>query len=449
MSNAPVHRLVDVLGEFDEGDAIVQGGRTSRYLDLRRLVEECARQLVEHGVSPGGVVALEAEFSPRAVGILLALALRRCVVVPLTASVRTQMDEYLGVAEAEHHITVGSDESVDVRPTGRTAVHELYARLRASGDAGLVLFSSGSSGKSKAALHSLPALLEKFATRRAARRMVGFLLFDHIGGLNTLFYSLSTGGCLIVPADRSPDGVLAAIDTYRGEVLPTSPTFLNLMLISEAYRRHDLSSLRLITYGTEPMPESTLRRVHVLLPAVDLQQTYGLSELGILRAKSRAPDSLWVRIGGEGFETRVADGLLEIRARSAMLGYLNAASPFTDDGWFRTGDAVETDGEYFRILGRRSEMINVGGQKVFPQEVESVLMEFPDVAEATVSGVSNPITGQIVCARVRPRDTASRDDLVRRLRAHCAQRLERFKIPVKFELVDAPLHGERFKKRRA
>src|SRR5207247_5553917 len=182
------------------------------------------------------------------------------------------------------------------------------------------------------------------------------------------------------------------------------PTFLNLVLISEAYQRDHLSSLRLITYGTEPMPESTLKLLHSLLPRVELQQTYGLSEIGILRSKSRASDALWMRIGGEGFQTRVVDGLLEVKARSAMLGYLNAPSPFSEDGWFRTGDAVETDGDYFRILGRKSELINVGGAKVYPQEVEAVILELAEVAEATVWGAPNPITGNIVCARVRPKE---------------------------------------------
>ena len=95
----------------------------------------------------------------------------------------------------------------------------------------------------------------------------------------------------------------------------------------------------------------------------------------------------------------MVDGLLEIKAQSAMLGYLNAPSPFTEDGWFITGDAVEVDGEYFRILGRQSEMINVGGEKVYPAEVESVLQLMDGVEEVMVNGEENAITGQIVRAK--------------------------------------------------
>ena len=108
-----------------------------------------------------------------------------------------------------------------------------------------------------------------------------------------------------------------------------------------------------------------------------------------------------MKIGGEGFETRVVDGLLEIKARSAMLGYLNAASPFTDDGWFQTGDRVEVDGEYFRILGRESEVINVGGSKVDPVEVEDALLQMDGVIDAVVFGEDHSLLGRIVVARVR------------------------------------------------
>ena len=178
-----------------------------------------------------------------------------------------------------------------------------------------------------------------------------------------MLYTLSNAGCLVTVQDRSPDAVLTAIEKYRVELLPTSPTFINLILLSEAYKNYDLTSLKTVTYGTEPMPESTLLKFHELFPQIDLLQTYGLSEVGILRSRSKSSDSLWLKVGGEGYETRIVDGIFQIKAASAMLGYLNAPSPFTEDGWFNTGDAVEVDGDYIKFLGRKSEMINVGGEK--------------------------------------------------------------------------------------
>src|SRR5947208_15436491 len=114
------------------------------------------------------------------------------------------------------------------------------------------------------------------------------------------------------------------------------------------------------------MPASTLTGLRKVFLHVEVRQTYGLIELGVLRAKSQSSDSLWVKVGGEGYDLRVVDGILHIKADSAMLGYLNAPSPFSEDGYFITGDRVELDGEYMRFLGRESELINVGGQKVFP-----------------------------------------------------------------------------------
>jgi acyl-CoA synthetase (AMP-forming)/AMP-acid ligase II len=196
------------------------------------------------------------------------------------------------------------------------------------------------------------------------------------------------------------------------------------------------------------MPASTLARLREVLPHVRLQQTYGLSEVGILRAKSRDSGSLWVKVGGEGYETKVAGGTLWIRARAAMLGYLNAPSPFDAEGWMNTQDVVEVDGEYLRILGRQTDIINVGGQKVYPAEVESVLLQMPNVRDAAVYGERNPITGQIVVARVNLLEPEPPAALRRRLRGFCRTRLASFKVPVRIESTERAQFGARFKKIR-
>lgn len=440
--------LRSVFREYENEDAVVWQDRTVSYGWLSEEIEGQLEWLSDEDVGSGSVVSLEADFSPRAVATLLALIDRGTVVVPLSSSVDVKKPEFRSTAQVEVMVRIEEDEEPVAERTDRLADHEIYQELRGRGHPGLVLFSSGSTGKSKAAVHDLVPLLEKFHVRRKRMRMITFLLFDHIGGVNTLLYVLSNGGCVVTVPDRSPDGVCHAIEKHRAQILPTSPTFLNLLLLSEAYARHDLSSLELVTYGTEVMPESTLKRCRELFPDVRFLQTYGLSELGILRSKSRSSDSLWVKVGGEGFETRVVDGLLEIRAKSAMLGYLNAESPFTEDGWFRTGDMVEVDGEYLRILGRDSEIINVGGEKVYPAEVESVLQDMPGVAEAVVRGEPNPITGNVVAARVRLTTPESQGEFRKRMRGFCSQRLPRFKIPQKVELSEESMHGSRFKKMR-
>ncbi len=431
-----------------DADALVWRNSIYSYAHLLEEIDRWSDYLDEQGLADGTVVSLEADFSPRAIALMLVLIERNCILVPLTSSVESQKPEFRDVAQAEVIIAVSPDDEPDFSRTGVTADHSVLTGLKQAGHPGLVLFSSGSTGKSKAAVHDFVPMLEKYQVPRHSLRTITFLLFDHIGGVNTLLYNLSNAGCVVTVQDRRPESVCETIEKYKVELLPTSPTFLNLMLVSGAYEKFDLDSLKMVTYGTEVMPESTLERFHALFPNVKLLQTYGLSEVGILRSKSKSSDSLWVKVGGEGFETRIVDGLLEIKAKSAMLGYLNAPSPFTDDGWFMTGDAVEVDGEYIKILGRRSEIINVGGEKVYPAEVESTLQMMDDVDEVVVRGESHPLTGNIVVARVRLQSDESLPQFRKRMREYCASRLARFKIPQKVELVDMSLHGERFKKMR-
>jgi acyl-coenzyme A synthetase/AMP-(fatty) acid ligase len=239
------------------------------------------------------------------------------------------------------------------------------------------------------------------------------------------------------------------IERYKAELLPTSPTFLNLLLLNKMYEKYDLSSLKIITYGTEPMPESTLEYLRRIFPNVTLKQTYGLSEVGVVGTKSENSDSLWVKIGGEGVETKIVDDILYIRAKSAMLGYLNAPNPFDDDGWLNTKDKVELreDG-YMKILGRITDIINVGGEKVYPIEVEGVLLKCNGVKDAHVFGEKNPLTGNIVVAEISVSTENNNKDFVKELRNFCVKNMERFKIPAKFILVEHDLYSERFKRKR-
>src|SRR5437016_3759631 len=440
--------LFEVFRQNAESEAVMWRDQSFAYGKLLDWTNHWRSYLRQNRSTTGTVTAVEADFSPNAIALMLALIEVGCIIVPLTSSVAAKKAEFMAIAGVETLLELDARDEARLTRFERHPVHEILQRLRDRGHPGLILFSSGSTGQSKAAVHDIVGMLGKFKVRRHARRAITFLLYDHIGGFNTMLYQLSNAGCIVTVQDRDPDTVLRAIERHKVELLPTSPTFINLILLSEAHRRYDLSSLKIVSYGTEPMPESTLRRFHSVLPHIELQQTYGLSEVGILRSKSRSSDSLWVKLGGEGFQTRVVDEILQIKAESAMLGYLNAPSPFTADGWFNTGDKVEVDGEYFRILGRQSEIINVGGHKVYPAEVESVVQEMPEVAEVLVHGEKNAIMGEIVCAAVRLRKPRDARDLQRDLRQFCRQRLQEFQIPVRIKLVESALHGERFKKNR-
>lgn len=439
--------MLEVFLNHSDEPAIIWHDTTTKYGSLLDLYNKQLAFLKNKNIS-NKIVSLEADFSPVSVSTMLVLIELGCIIVPLTKSVNSKKQKFREIAEIEAIITIDDSDMMSLADTDNVVQNNLLISLKERKHPGLILFSSGSTGESKAALHDIVPMLEKFKVPRHSMVSLTFLLFDHIGGFNTLMYNLSNAGCSVMTDKRNPEDICEVISKYGVETLPTSPTFLNLLLLSEAYKKYDLSSLKLITYGTEAMPESTLGRIHDIFPNVRLLQTYGLSEIGIMRSKSKSSDSLWVKIGGEGFETRVVDGLLEIKAQSAMLGYLNAPSPFTEDGWFMTGDEVIVDGDYMLILGRRSELINVGGLKVFPIEVESVILTMDGVEDVAVSGEKSALIGNIVKARVKVSTGESVSEFRKRLRAYCNGRLEAFKIPQKVVLVDEMMTGARFKKMR-
>jgi acyl-coenzyme A synthetase/AMP-(fatty) acid ligase len=440
--------LLNVFAEIPGVTFVQWRDHALPYSWLLKSIDSWRGRIADAGVKAGAVVALEADFSPSAIALFLALVEHNCIIVPLTPSVERQKSEFRRIAQVEWAVQFADEDCGVIEEFSHVVDNPHLLQVRQRNVPGLVLFSSGSTGKSKGAVHDLSLLLEKFKVRRTAFTAITFLMMDHIGGINTLLAALSNGGTIVPTQSRTPTDICRLIERYAVDLLPTSPTFLNLLIISETWKHFDLSSLKRITYGTEIMPEPTLRRLREVFPAAQFHQTYGLSELGILRSKSKSSDSVWFRVGGAGYETMVKNGTLWIRAKSAMLGYLNAASPFDEEGWYDTGDCVETDGDFIHILGRNSEVINVGGEKVYPAEVESVLMSITNVKDVAVTGIPNPITGSVVGARfnlVQPEDhTIFRN----RVRTYTRERLPSYKVPVKIEVVDTEVHSERFKKMR-
>ena len=196
------------------------------------------------------------------------------------------------------------------------------------------------------------------------------------------------------------------------------------------------------------MPPSTLQKLQVVFPNVVLQQTYGLSEVGVLHTRSRNDGSVWMRIGGDGFQTKVINGILWIKSEYAMVGYLNAPSIFDEDGWFNTQDHVEVDGEYFRILGRVTDIINVGGQKVYPAEVEDIILALDNINDVAVYGESHRLLGQIVVAKILLDSPETTSSLKHRVRMACLDKLASFKVPVKVITSQGQFYTVRHKKAR-
>jgi acyl-CoA synthetase (AMP-forming)/AMP-acid ligase II len=442
------HWLTERLQGWQNRPALIWRNDVWSFAQLCDAADAWFRELARRGIGPGSTLAICGDYSPQLCALLVAALVNRNIIVPLASTTARRWNRLMEVAEVGFVIKFDANDTWRFADVDRVPTHPLLRQLAQRGSPGLILFSSGSTGESKASVLDFDNLLLKFQRSRPAYRALVFLLLDHIGGINTLFHVLCHGGTIVTAHDRRPDAVCAAVDTHRIQLLPTTPTFLRMLLIADAIERHDLSSLEIITYGTEPMPASTLAAVRKAMPWVRLKQTYGLSELGILPTRSRGSDSLWLELGSAGVEHKIVDGVLWIRSQTAMIGYLNAPSPFDRDGWFNTQDLVEANGDYIRILGRKSELINVGGEKVHPTEVENVLLGLENVRDVMVSGRPNPITGQVVAAKittVRPEDP---EVLKRRVRNFCQARLERYKMPAIIEVVEEDQHGPRFKKTR-
>lgn len=438
--------ILDIFDKNKEKTAIVYKENNYSYDWLLDSYNQWKSFLSMHSIPNNSVVSLLADFSPYSIGMLLALIDIGSIFVPLSPAVKNP-DDLMSIAECEFCIRL-VNQTAYLEKRNSDTNHELLLKLKELKHPGLILFSSGTTGKPKAAVHDLVPLMQKFKIPGKTLKSITFLLFDHIGGFNTLMHNLSNAGTIIVIENRSPEEVCRLIEKYNVELLPTSPTFLNMILFSRAYEQYNISCLKMVTYGTEPMPEATLNNFHNLFPDVQMKQTYGLSEIGIMRSKSESSNSLFLKVGGEDYQTKIVDGKLWINAKTAMLGYLNAPSPFDIDGWFNTGDRVEQKGEYIRFLGRESEIINVGGEKVYPIEVESVLLEFDGVKDAAVHGESHPLMGNIVVAAVTVDEENNNKEFVNKIKAFCKLRLQKYKIPVKINLCTRAFNSDRFKRIR-
>lgn len=429
--------------------AFIHEGRQVTFGEVLASISAFNDRIAALGVQQGDAVVVMGDYSPAVFCLMLSLALNGSIVIPLTKNSVIEEAVALGVSGCDWYVEFDADGK-DATFTKRVIEtnNALLTRFRATGAPGLVLFSSGSTGKPKGILHDFNLVVEKFRKQRQAVVAIPFLMIDHFGGINTILAITASLGTVVTVSDRSLPKICDAIQCYKVELLPATPSFLTLLMASHLQSEYDLSSLQRITYGTEVMPQSTLDRLIKSFPNVVLQQTYGLSEVGVLRSQSRDDGSLWVRIGGEGFQTKIINDVLWIKSDYAMVGYLNAPSGFDADGWFNTQDQVEVDGEYFRILGRVTDLINVGGQKVYPAEVESVILDLENVQDVAVFGEKHALLGQIVVAKIVLDQSETVASVKKRVRQACLAKLSNFKVPTKVILTDGVLHSSRQKKIR-
>lgn len=447
-----MNNLDRFLADFaDYGDkiALISSNQKYSYNWLVEKIKYWSYILSEAGIEKS-IVSFNGDYSPEIIALFFAVMNLQNILVPLGVNNKEEKNKYLEIANVRYILVIDKQEKLLIDDLKTSVNNSTLVEFIKQQSAGIILFSSGSTGTPKGMLHDCNKLLSKYTKGRKVFNTLAFLSLDHIGGINTLLYQLSNGGTTVLTENRSTEIICQLIENYQIELLPVSPTFLNLLLMSEAYKDYNLNSLKIISYGTEVMPENTLMSLANVFPGVKLKQTYGLSELGILPTQSESSVSKWFKLGGENYQVKIIDNILWIKTNSAMVSYLNAPYPFDDQGWLNTGDVVETKGDYFKILGRQSEIIIVGGLKVFPQEIENILIQIPEINEVTVFGEANAITGNIVVAVVKPSDLSIYKRKMRKLiQSYCQEKLQSYKIPVKVYLNSSEHHNHRYKKIRS
>ncbi len=309
----------------------------------------------------------------------------------------------------------------------------------------VLVATSGTTGTPKFARHTLDSLTARIR-RPACSRKGRWLLAYHpasFAGIQVLLTALISGEELIAASGGRVSSLAAAALAHRPTLASGTPSFWRLFLIALGERAGELA-LEHITLGGEIADQATLDRLHAVFPRAALSHIYASTEAGALFAVKDGRAGFpadWLKAPVDGVGLRIRDGFLEVESPRRMEGYANGTegseAPGSAGGWLETGDAVMRAGDRVLFLGRADCVINVGGLKVSPEEVEAVLLEVEGVADAHVYGTKNAITGSLVTADVALGPGESEDRVREALGAHARERLDPHKVPRVIRFVEA------------
>jgi acyl-coenzyme A synthetase/AMP-(fatty) acid ligase len=291
------------------------------------------------------------------------------------------------------------------------------ARFLSISSGQLVLRTSGSSGLPKKVVHAAGTLFRSVVRTDRHTQDVWGLAFNptHIAGVQVYLQALANTNTLVNLWGLAPTDALARCRQWRVSHLSATPTYFRLLLAEGEV----LSKVRSITVGGEPSDRELLERLQVMFPQARLHNVYASTEAGTLLSSS----GVEFTIPPERTEDlAIRDG--RIWVRRPLLGDFAGATE-----WYDTGDRVELipgDAQRFRILGRERRVVNVGGEKIDPLEVEQALTSHPEVVLARVTGRKNSVTGEILTAVVVARNI---DLSEQTLRHYLSCRLTPYKIP--------------------
>jgi fatty-acyl-CoA synthase len=450
--------------------ALEQGERTITYAELDRRAAAAAAMMAERGVREGDRVAILSRNRIAFFEILFGCAKLGAILVPLNWRMPPpELDHLLDDCEPVLLFREGDAGTLSTRlPTidldanyedGLARAAAIALRRAWPEDATwYLLYTSGTTGRPKGVIYTYRMALANAVNigtaidLRSTDTTLCFLPHFHTAGIN--LHSLPTlfaGGRVIVLESFEPEEIVRLLEARRLDALFAVPTVYQALVEHSRFADAPLGHVRHWGCGGAPLPDRLVERYKPL--GVRICNGMGMTETGPT-AFLLDPADAWDRIGSVGKPqllcgVRIVDeagrdvadgevGDLLFGGPSVTPGYwrnpeANAAA-FTSDGWLRSGDLVRRDGDGFHyVVGRRKEMFISGGANIYPAEIENVLSDHPEVAEAAVVAAPDPYWGEIGQAFVLPVDGARLTPAD--LEAHCRARLAGYKVPRHFEIV--------------
>lgn len=325
----------------------------------------------------------------------------------------------------------------------------------------VIFYTSGTTGKPKGVMLSA-------ANVRATAKLYGEALElnseDRMQIVAPLFHCAAShvfsipviyaGGTVVIEEGFSPEQTMETLEQEKITVFFGVPAMYSILLNSSKMETLDLPNLRLFTYGASPMPFELIRKIKAMFPEVKVQNIYGQTENSPAATTLKDHYAL-EKVGsvGEpvpGTQVQVVDeqgkslppgqvGEIVIKGPQLMKGYLKneeATKQAIKNGWLYSGDLgrMDEDGLLY-IVDRKKDMINRGGENVFPVEVEEVLYEIPEVLEAAVIGIPHEIYGEVPKAYVVLKEGKELKE--ENVLTICSKKLAKYKLPVEVEFIDS------------
>ena len=327
------------------------------------------------------------------------------------------------------------------------------ALAKESGQAGVAILTSGTTGTPKAALYTWDHLLAQARVISGETHSVWLLAYplNHFAGLQMLVHTLVNASTLVLPPSRQVTDIVTSIIEHNVDSVSATPTFWRNLagrLDTETART---LPIRRITLGGEASTADILQRLRTLFPAATIAQVYATTELGscfsVKDGKPGFPAEYLDRPVGN-VALRIIDGQLFVRASSGMLEYANGAHDLhREDDWIATGDLVEQVDDRVLFRGRATGIINVGGVKVYPLKVEELALSVPGVKAAHVFGKPNPVAGQIVALDLEIDQAYAPDEVIAGIRRAAQSGLNRYEQPRDIQVTTIETKNEKIMRR--